>query len=468
MSEALEHYRREWGAAHAALPGARVGWVEQVRREALDRFCDRGFPTPRDEDWKYTNVRPIERRAFRFDPAAGDGAGGVAPAEGLAGLGSTVRLVFLNGRLATVPLGPGGPGSPGGELPSGVLVESLAHVLESDPGRVEPHLAELADANAFTTLNRAFLGDGAVITIPPGVRLPFPVELVFVARGESDVASHPVVLVLAGEAAGATVVEHHLGDGAGAKLANPFTRIAVGEGAAIEHHLLLEEDDATWHTGNIDARVAAGGRLGSNAVQLGGRLVRYGIDVSLDGPGAEVVLNGLYVARGRQHVDFHTRVDHREPGGRSEQVYKGLLDGRGRGVFNGRVLVHRDAQHSDASQSNHNLLLSPDAEIDTKPQLEIFADDVKCSHGATVGQLDERAIHYVRSRGLGAEAARALLTFGFAEDVLARMGEPAVRRHVERGLVAALPALAELPAMDWVEDLAAGAADPNAPRNQGT
>ena len=465
MSAALEHYRREWGEARGALPGARIGWVEQARREAIDRFCDRGFPTPRDEDWKYTNVRPIERRTFRFDPGGGDGAGGVAPAERLTGLGSAVRLVFLNGRLAA---GRPGSGGSGGELPAGVLVESLAHVLESDSGRVEPHLAELADGNAFTALNRAFLADGAVITIPPGVRLPLPIELVFVARGEIDVASHPVVLVLAGEAAGATVVEHHLGDGAGAKLANPFTRIAVGEGAAVEHHLLLEEDDATWHTGNIDARVAAGGRLGSNAVQLGGRLVRYGIDVSLDGPGAEVVLNGLYVARGRQHVDFHTRVDHREPGGRSEQVYKGLLDGRGRGVFNGRVLVHRDAQHSDASQSNHNLLLSENAEIDTKPQLEIFADDVKCSHGATVGQLDERAVHYVRSRGLGAEAARALLTFGFAEDVLARMGEPAVRRHVEHGLVAALPALAELPAMDWVEDLGgSSAADSISSRDEG-
>ena len=465
MSEALEHYRREWRATHAGLPGARVGWVEQARREALDRFCERGFPTPRDEDWKYTNVRPIERRAFRFDPSAGDGAGGDAPEERLAGLESAVRLVFLNGRLAASRPG---PGNPGGELPKGVLAESLAHLLESDPGRVEPHLAELAHGNAFVALNRAFLGDGAVITIPAGVRLPRPVELVFVARGETDVVSHPVVLVLAGEAAAATVVEHHLGDGTGAKLANPFTRIAVGEGAAIEHHLLLEEDDATWHTGNIDARVAAGGRLGSNAVQLGGRLVRYGIDVSLDGPGAEVVLNGLYVARGRQHVDFHTRVDHREPGGRSEQVYKGLLDGRGRGVFNGRVLVHRDAQHSDASQSNHNLLLSPDAEIDTKPQLEIFADDVKCSHGATVGQLDEGAIHYARSRGLGAKAARALLTFGFAEDVLARMGEPAVRRHVEGGLVAALPALAELPAMGWVEDLGGvSAAHPTPSRDEG-
>ena len=459
---ALDHYRREWRAAHAALPGARVAWLERARREALDRFCDRGFPTPRDEDWKYTNVRPIERRAFRFEPAVDDGAGEAAPGEGLAALESAVRLVFVNGRLAPARTGPAR------ELPEGVLAESLAQVLERDPDRVEPHLADIADGNAFTALNRAFLGDGAVITIPPGVRLPRPVELVFVARGAFDVASHPVVLVLAGEAAAATVIEHHLGDGTGAKLANPFTRIAVAEGAAVEHHLLLEEDDATWHTGHVDARVAAGGRLGSNAVQLGGRLVRYGIDVSLDGPGAAVVLNGLYVARGRQHVDFHTRVDHREPGGRSEQVYKGLLDGRGRGVFNGRVLVHRDAQHSDASQSNHNLLLSPDAEIDTKPQLEIFADDVKCSHGATVGQLDERAIHYVRSRGLGEAAARALLTFGFAEDVLARMGEPAVRRHVERGLVAALPALAELPAMDWVEDLAAGAADTNAPGNQET
>ena len=170
-----------------------------------------------------------------------------------------------------------------------------------------------------------------------------------------------------------------------------------------------------------------------------------------------MALNGLYEARGRQHVDFHTRVDHREPGGTSEQVYKGLLDGHGRGVFNGRVVVHRGAQHSDASQSNHNLLLSQDAEVDTKPQLEIFADDVKCSHGATVGQLDERAVHYVRSRGLGEDAARALLTFGFAEDVLARMGAPAVRRHVERGLVGALPALADLPAPDEGDGLAAAA-----------
>ena len=447
MSATLEHYRREWGAAHAALPGARVGWVERVRREALERFCDRGFPTPRDEDWKYTNVRPIERRAFRLDPEAGAGAGSrgddaVAPEKHLSGLEPAARLLFVNGRLA------GTHAPPAGERPEGILVESLARVLESDPDRVEPHLSDPGDANAFTALNRAFLGDGAVISIPAGVQLLRPLELVFVARGESEVASHPVVLVLAGKDAGATVIEHYLGTGAGAKLANPFTRIVVGELAAVEHHLLLEEDDGTWHTGSIDARVAAGGRLGSNAVQLGGRLVRYGIDVSLDGPGARAVLNGLYVPRGRQHVDFHTRVDHREPGGTSEQVYKGLLDGRGRGVFNGRVLVHRDARHSDASQSNHNLLLSPDAEVDTKPQLEIFADDVKCRHGATVGQFDERAVHYARTRGLGEEAARALLTFGFAEDVLARMGEPVVRRHVERGLVGALPALAELPPRD--------------------
>ena len=465
MSAALEHYRREWGAAHAALPGARVGWVERVRREALERFCDQGFPTPRDEDWKYTNVRPIERRAFSLDPKGGAGEAGAAPGRRVAELETATRLVFVNGRLA------GAHSGPAGERQEGVVVESLARVLDSDPDRVEPHLSDVdaGSANAFAALNRAFLGDGAMIALPPETRLLHPIELVFVARGESDVASHPVVLVLAGNGARATVVEHHLGDGTGGKLANPFTRIAVGEGAEIEHHLLLEEDGATWHTGNIDARVAAGGRLGSNAVQLGGRLVRYGIDVSLDGSGATVVLNGLYVARGRQHVDFHTRVDHREPGGTSEQVYKGLLDGHGRGVFNGRVLVHRDAQLSDASQSNHNLLLSENAEIDTKPQLEIFADDVKCSHGATVGQLDERAVHYLRSRGLGEEAARALLTFGFAEDVLARMGEPAVRRHVEHGLAGALPALADLPAMDGTEDLA-GASSPesSSPRDHGS
>ena len=454
MSAAVEHYRREWSEAYASLPGAGIGWVERVRREALDRFCERGFPTPRDEDWKYTSVRPIERRAFRLPPSSGEGgelerAGPIAAGPRLAGLERTATLVFLNGRLAPAH------SVQAGDLPEGARIDSLARVLESNPELVESHLATTTGDNPFAALNRAFLSDGAVISIDRGIRMERPIELVFVVQGESDLASHPIVLVLAGAQAGATIIEHHLGAGAGAKLANPFTRITVGEQAKVDHHLLLEEDGATWHTGNIEACIAAGGRLGSNAVQLGGRLVRYGIDVSLHGLGATVVLNGLYVVRGRQHVDFHTRVDHREPGGTSEQVYKGLLDGHGRGVFNGRVLVHRDAQQSDASQSNHNLLLSSDAEIDTKPQLEIFADDVKCSHGATVGQIDEHAIHYVRSRGLGEEAARALLTFGFAEEVLARMGEPAVRRHVERGLHNALPALADLPTMDETDGLAA-------------
>ena len=447
MSAALEHYRREWDAVHPSLPGAGVGWVDRVRREAVHRFCERGFPTPRDEDWKYTNVRPIERRAFRLDPgevaASGVEEEAVPPAAGrLADLEPAAVLVFVNGRLVPSRSGPNGG------VPAGARVESLAGVLASDPERVKRLVDGAGDRDAFASLNRAFLGDGAVVSIGRGVRIERPVELVFVARGESDVASHPAVLVLAEAGSRATVVERYLGTGAGAKLANPFSRIVIGEGAAVEHHLVLEEDGSTWHTGTIEAQVAAGGHFGSNAVQLGGRLVRCGIDVSLEGVGASVVLNGLYVARGRQHVDFHTRVDHREPGGTSEQLYKGLLDGRGRGVFNGRVLVHRDAQQSDASQSNHNLLLSADAEIDTKPQLEIFADDVKCSHGATVGQLDEGAVHYVRSRGLDEDAARALLTFGFAEDVLARMGVAAVRRHVERGLVGALPALAGLPPMD--------------------
>lgn len=473
MAAAAEHYREEWSAARPSLPGAGLAWLERARREALERFCERGFPTPRDEDWKYTNVRAIERRAFRIVPAEGDGGGdGAAPAPAsaageragagatasalaarrIADLGPAATLAFVNGRFA-----PALSHVPDG-LPDGVRIESLARVLADEPALVQPHLAAAsasasgaaAEPDAFAALNRAFFTGGAVVSLPPGVRLERPVELLFVAEGSggADTAGHPLVLVLAGARARAAVVEHYLAAGEGAKLSNPATRIEVGEGAEVGHFLLLEEDDSTWHTGRIEARVAAGGRLASNAVHLGGRLVRYGIEASLEGDGAGAALNGLYVAHGRRHVDFHTRVDHREPGGWSDQVYKGLLDGHGRGVFNGRVLVHRGAQGSDARQGNHNLLLSDDAEVDTKPQLEIFADDVKCSHGATVGQLDEGAVHYVRSRGLPEAAARALLTFGFAEDVLERMDAPALRRHVERGLVAALPALAGLPALD--------------------
>lgn len=453
----VEHYRREWDAAHGSLPGAGLAWLEEVRGDAIERFCRQGFPTPRDEDWKYTNVRTLERRAFQLateDDDASSAANLTAQIErarvALA-RPPAASLVFVNGRAASDD---SGAASTTPTLPEGVRVESLARLLATDPAAIEPHLTALGiegatGASAFSALNHAFLADGAVILLSPGAHLEDPIELVFAANAdEGHFVSYPFVFVLAPAGARATIIEHHQAFGAGAKFVNPFTRVVVETDADIEHHLLLEEDDATWHTGRVEARVAPGGRFGSHATQLGGRMVRCDIDVSLNGTGAATALNGLYVARGRQHVDFHTRVDHLEPGGTSEQCYKGLLDGHGRGVFNGRVLVHRDAQHSSADQSNHNLLLSDNAEIDTKPQLEIFADDVKCSHGATVGQLDEEAIHYARARGLSDEAARALLTFGFAEDVLDRMGAPAIRRHVERRLEDALPALASLPPRD--------------------
>ena len=293
MSAALEHYRKEWSEARSSLPGAGIDWVERVRREALDRFCERGFPTPRDEDWKYTSVRPIERRAFRLGlgASAGDESPVAAvPAERrVDGLQPTATLVFRNGRLspAESDVRPA--------VRDGLRVESLADVLDSEPERVEQALSGPGERNAFADLNRAFLGDGAVVSIDRGAVIDRPIELVFSTRGESEVASHPVVLVLAGEDSGAMIVEHHLGAGEGAKLANPHTLLSVGKRARIEHHLLLDEDGATWHVGNIEARVAAGGRLGSNAVQLGGRLVRYGIEVALEGDGASAVLNGLYV-----------------------------------------------------------------------------------------------------------------------------------------------------------------------------
>lgn len=400
-------------AQSAGVPG----WLAQLHSSGRDRFAELGFPTSRDEDWRYTDVGPILRAGL--DPSAG-GAGGLDPAAlapfALAGL-QAHTLVFVNGRYSPAMSRPGA-------LPAGAYAGSLAGALASNAPGLDAALGQIAGATAhgFAALNTALIDDGLCVLLPAGCSIDSPIHALFLtdAAGHGAVAS-PRNLIVAGDNARATVIEHHAGTLDGPYLTNCLTELRAGPGARIDHYRLQDQGVQSFHVSGLYLELGRDARCTANSVDIGGRLVRNDVYARLAAPGAECELNGLYVATGRQHVDNFTQVDHLQPNGTSREFYKGVLDGRGRSVFHGRVVVHPDAQHTDARQTNNNLLLSRDAEADTKPQLEIYADDVKCSHGATVGQLDADALFYLRARAIDAATARDLLTYAFANEVLNRM-----------------------------------------------
>ena len=427
------HWLGEYSRCRDALPGADLPWLADLREAAMRRFLAKGFPTLHDEDWKYTSVGALEKGGFSLATA---GALAVDPAqvEALALPGAHL-LVFVDGhhvpRLSRL-----------GELLPGAVVDSLAAVLAEHPERIEAELIRLAqperDVSAFAALNAACMSDGACLVLPAGARVEEPIHLLFLAA-TPDLAVHSRNLVLAGADSSARIVEHHAALGEPRQFTNAVTHIALGTGARIEHHKLQQESRTAFHIAAIDAELAADSRLLSTSFALGGALARADIRVTLAGEGAECLLDGLYMADGRQHLDHHTRIDHRLPRGTSRELYKGVLDGAARAVFNGKVFVHPDAQKSDAAQINRNLLLSAQAEVDTKPQLEIWADDVKCSHGATVGQLDADQIFYLRARGLDDAAARALLTYAFAAEMVQRVGLAPLSERLDALVRARLP-----------------------------
>ncbi len=416
----------DWIEEATAVPAESAPWLTERRAEALDAFRAAGFPTRRDEAWKYTSLRNVERRGFTAPSVPQAVPGSVPGIDGLDG----AALVFVNGRLVSAD-----------GLPTRATACSLAEAVAAGHPACEPLLGRLADPrrHRFAALGLACFTDGALLDIPADCELDEPVRLVFIADGARQAAfSAPRVLIRAGANSRATVVEHYAG-GSGEALACATTEIALAPGAAVDHYRLQEEAAEAFHLGVLAARLESDARLISHNISVGGRIARLDLDATLAGQGAEVVMNGVYLARDRQHVDNHTSVDHAVPHTRSDQIYRGVLDGRGRAVFNGRALVRQGAAGTDAQQANANLLLSDQAEVDTKPELEIYADDVKCSHGATTGQLDETALFYLRSRGVDEATARTLLTFAFCDVVLARMGLEPVRRHAERIAVGRLP-----------------------------
>lgn len=410
------------------LPGTGVDWIEAMRRDNARRFQELGLPTPRDEDWKYTNIKPITRKPFA--PAAG---GSLSEAEldvfDIPELDAH-RVVLVDGRYVPELSRIDG-------LADGVRICGLAEAINEDPSQVRPWLGRLADESehGFRALNSAFLQDGVFVRVPDGCRIDKPVELRCVQRSDSEeIVSQPRHLVVAGEGSRFTLIERYLSMHDNRCLTNAITEVFAQADSQVEHYKLQQESTRGYHVGSWLIQQQAGSRVMTHNVALGGAIARTDIRVRLEGERAYCGLNGVYVLNGRQHVDNHTMVDHQVADTTSNEFYKGVLDGRARAVFHGRVVVHPDAQRSDARQQNKNLLLSEDAEVDTKPQLEIYADDVACSHGATVGQFSADALFYLKTRGVDEQTARSLLTFAFANDVIAGFGLPELRSYVEHEL----------------------------------
>jgi Fe-S cluster assembly protein SufD len=412
----------------AALGSAEV---QRTRRAALRRFSELGFPNQRNEDWRFTNVAPLAKIPFKLAARDKSELNLKELEEVACPLGSSVRLVFINGHFAPEL-------SSARKLPAGVVVDSLAEALQRQSEFVESHLGKYAkyQNQPFTALNTAFIRDGALVSIPRGKVLEDPIYLLFVTttRGEGSVA-HPRNLIVVGENSQVRLVEAYVGLEEELYFTNAVTELVAGENTIIDHYKLQRESQEAFHIGTLQVQQNRCSNFSTHYIGLGGALVRNEIRVVLDGEGCEATINGLYMAGGRQHMDNQTVLDHAKPHCASHELYKGILDGRAHGVFNGKIFVHQDAQKTDAKQTNQTLLLSDDAIINTKPQLEIYADDVKCTHGATVGQLDAEAIFYLRTRGISAEEARNLLTYAFANDIIGRIQIESLRARLEELLV---------------------------------
>jgi len=426
VSAQLARYIAEY---HATKSAAQPQWLAKTRDSALATFERLGFPTTKLEEWRFTPIGPITEKHFTL------AVDGIEAAKGLTTPLATdaAFAVCVNGRFVPAL-------SSLAALPKGVQVQSLEAVLASNPALVEPYLTKVAktDQQTFTALNTAFLRDGVVISLAPHVVVEHPIEVIFaaVADGKPTVC-HPRFLIVAGEGSQARIVERYVGSGQ--TFTNAITEVVLGASAVIDHYKVQEESSDAYHLAGMYLHGARNGNFSSHSLTFGGAIVRNDVIAVLDGEGIDCTLNGLYLGGGKQLIDNHTTIDHAQPHCGSHEVYKGILADQSRAVFNGKIVVRIDAQKTDAKQTNKALLLSDDATINTKPQLEIFANDVKCTHGAAIGQLDEDAIFYLRSRGLRYNEARAMLIHAFANDILSRVKIASVREHLEATLSARLP-----------------------------
>jgi Fe-S cluster assembly protein SufD len=409
--------------SQVASPANQPPWLAPLRQAGITSFAAQGFPTLHDEDWRFTNVAPIAKLNFSLaGRIAVNGAESKALDESVFAQLPGHRLVFVNG-FFSAQLSRFQPAA------GGVRIESLAAALATDSALIEKHLGKYAPpaGNSFAALNQAFFADGAFIFVPQGVEISEPIQLIYLSSAKnSGEVILPRNLIIAEANSKVTIVESYLSTGDAAYFTNAVTEILAGDNAAVEHVKLQDEAAGAFHIATIAGEFGRTSNVNVHSFALGAKISRNNIRTKLAGEGLECVLNGLYLTRNEQLADHHMIVEHAQPHCASHEYFNGILDDKSKGVFHGRILVREIAQKTDAKQTNKNLLLSDDASADTKPQLEIYADDVKCTHGATIGQLNSESIFYLRSRGMSEDTAKQMLIHAFAGEIIERIQcEPA-------------------------------------------
>lgn len=426
-------YAEMFAALKDSLTGLEASWTKRLREDAFERFEQLGFPTTFEEDWKYTNLAVIAKQQFEVKPESKSVKLNENDLEGFVyaeAVGS--RLVFVDGiyspQLSSLEA-----------LPKGVVAENMADALGGERAEiVREKLARSADynENGLTALNTAFVNEGAFVLIPKGVKVEAPIHLLFLSVPQSSPrVTFPRVLIVAEAQSEATVIESYASMGEGRYWTNAVVEVALEDGARLEHYKVQRESTQAFHTATTQVELGASSSFDTTTITLGAELSRHNINVMMNARGAECHVDGLYMVSKGQHTDTHSLIEHAHPYCTSRQLYKGILDGKSRAVFNGKVFVREGALQTDAQQTNRNLLLSNEARVDTKPQLEIFADDVKCAHGATVGQLEEEELFYLVSRGLKPELAQNLLTYGFAEEVINKIKIESIKAQLDEAVL---------------------------------
>jgi Fe-S cluster assembly protein SufD len=435
----VETYLQSFTEFEQRCSGQDLPWLRRLRENAFARFCETGFPTPHDEDWRFTNVSAIARTAFSLvteERRTRLSDADLSPWRVGAGW---VQLVFVDGRFSSRL-------SRLETLPGEITVLALKEAMATGPAAFAAHFGHYLDIlrDPFCALNTAFAEDGAFIRVGRAVSLEVPIHLLFVSTAAvTPRMIHPRNLLLFEPESEATVIEEYVSLGSGTVLCNAATELVAGESSNVSHYMIEREHQEAFNISTLRIQQERSANVASHSLLLGGGLVRNNVHPVLAGEGGECLINGLFVGEDRQHLDNYMHVEHASPHCNSRQFYNGILDGHSHGVFHGRIVVHKDAQKSDAKQTNRNLLLSDDAQIDTKPQLEIYADDVKCTHGATIGQIDENALFYLRSRAIDETTARRLLLMAFAGECLGRMKPGPARTHAEGLIQAHLMKLAD-------------------------